>query len=59
MSIMMFRIKLGLLLDFSKRLKKEKVPIPIQIAMIKHYAVEDLSLTLTDKMTHEIMVQTL
>ncbi|MBB6216642.1 hypothetical protein HNQ80_002746 [Anaerosolibacter carboniphilus] len=55
MSIIMFRIKFELLKDFSKRLKKEDVPIPIQKAMIKHYAI-DLKLTLTDSMTHELVI---
>ncbi len=54
MSITMFRIRFELLKRFSKRLRKEEIPIPIQKAMIKHYAI-DLKITLTDKMTYELV----
>ena len=54
MSIIIFRTKYKQLKDFSRKLKKEDVPVPIQKAMLKHYAM-DLKLILTSKMITELI----
>lgn len=54
MSVFMFQVRLGLLREFSNKLLRSRVPVPVQKAMIKEYA-KDLKLTLTDQMASELM----
>lgn len=53
MSNFMYRVKIGLLTDFSNQLLMTNIPGPIKKAMIKEYA-KDLKLVLTDQLASEL-----